>query len=1506
MKKTNGLRIGLAVLALSSTLLVFTGCKKKTTVTQKPVDDDIKYDANLKMRYKVFNGEAEIVEIEKQGEELIIPGEIGGAKVTRMSCTYTDEELRRVTIPASLTYLTGNGFMKCENLSSVTFESGATIADIPSKAFIGTKLSTITIPASVRSISYEAFQDVDTLTNVTFESGSKLETIGPFAFYSCDGLTSINLPSNLTTVGASAFEKCANVSTLSFSSATKLSSIDDYAFSGCSSLTTLDFTSNTILTKIGANAFRGCTELTSVTFDSALKGIGSKAFYNTQKIRTLVLPENLISVGDEAFVNAGIEELELKSGSDTTFGMNAFSQYLLVGERLVPEEKITKLTVNGNLSLDKIFTEYAKQVRLSLSELHVTGERIAPQSYKGCINLVDLTIDPTIIVIGESAFEDCSLITTVTLNEGLKEIAINTFKNCVKLQNITLPSTVTTVRNGAFDGCVKVANLDLSNLTLIGAYAFRNTKIATPTFSNKLQTIGDYAFDSCENIESVEIDTLANGGSTTIRQYAFNNCKNIITVNLSSNVVLESNAFAQDTNVETLVVRGEYGLDTLFGESKEEAAKKIKYITIAENTETIENGAFAGCLLVTQIDIPDTVKKIGDEAFRGCRGITTLVLPDTLEKIGKYAFAECDKLVLTELPENIVEISEGLFALDFSITNFTLNANTTKIGANAFKGCSNVEIASLNDSITYIGNNAFEECLKLELSALPTELKELGKNAFSGCLLVDISETNDKLTKIGEYAFKGCQAITSFEFANDLVENDGLGYAILEGCTKVEELKIYGTTSLETLFGSSVTALKPVLSKITIKEGSTSLADNMFKGFTAISEVTFESVITEIGVSAFEGCISLTGIDISEVQFIGDRAFAESGLNAIEIPSNGIILGTSVFSGCSSLSELTFAAPSTDESLNITEIPDGSFSGTILVDVILPDTVTSIGLEAFSNILTLNNFTISDSSELTTISEAAFYGCSNILNFYIPSKVSLIGEQAFAECTALRKVEFDTNNKIESISFRTFTDCYALTIINLPNSIRGIGDYAFENCTCLVDLHLPETLESLGNYVFSGCQSLNDVLIPEKVEIIPLGTFKDCYMLENVTWNSNIKMIGEEAFYNTPFKTALPNTLYEIGKKAFASDDKKPVTFVGVDLVLGVNSDGVSLIIGDEAFLRSGVNSVKLGAKITDMGVSVFASSALTSVDFNELKITKIGEYMFDQCTVLTTVSMDSNTTINTIGEGAFKETRISSFNFQNILSIGESAFESAAQLAQDINLGSTINVTIGNKAFYKSGITGLTLGEKVIKLGDEAFSETDIVSADLSGLNITAISDSFFANCANLTTVTINDKIRTIGASAFTGTAIIDLDFLAVATELEQIMDSAFEACESLTEATIPSTVSYVGAAAFKGCITLADVTWSTCANVINDETFNGCDMLTYFNVPENVSRIGKFVFSPSIAEGAPLAILKFNSVNPPSINEDFTSAFDYIKIQVPTGSLTNYMKNYVFAKVVINIEEV
>ena len=903
MKKTNLVKT-LSILALASTAFVFAGCGKKKQTTQKKDDGNTKYDKTLKVEYKVFNGEAEITRIDEQGETFNIPSTIDGNVVRRISCTYTSENLKKVVIPETLTYLNGNGFMECINLEEVEFTGTSSLVSIPSKAFLGTKISSIEIPASVRSISYEAFQNVDTLTSVTFEDESNLTTIGPFSFYDCEGLTTIAIPSSVEVISQSAFEKCVNLANLNLSNATSLTTIDQYAFSGCEKITSLNFTPNKALKTIDANAFRGCINMTSVTFDDALQTIGNKAFYNTQKMTSIVIPEKVTTIGDEAFVNSGISSIEIKSGSDTFIGVNAFSQYELVGDNLIPLEKITSLTINGNLSVQKVFTDYAPLVRKSLTTLHITGDKIAANAFKNCSNLENLTIDNTVKAMGESAFEECTKIEQIQLNEGLKELSRNVFKNCINLDTVVLPDSVVIIRQGAFDGCVKV-NVELVNVKEIGAYAFRNTAITTPTFSENLSYIGEYAFDGCLGIESVTVTAK----NSQIRQCAFINCTNIKTIDLSSSTVVESFVFEGDTNVESISVNGKYGLATLFGDSQEYTSKQIKTIEIKEGTTVIEADAFNGCLLVTQITIPDTVEEIGAYAFAGCKGITELLLPESLTKIGEYAFSDCEKLVMDHLPSGITKISDGLFLNDSAMGTFTLNAGTTKIGNEAFSGCSNINL-TLIDSITSIGDYAFSGCLNLTVSELPESVVEIGERAFNGCLLVSINKTTENLNRIGEYAFAGCKAITSFEFEKDLVATDNLGFAILSGCTKVEELKIFGTTSLERLFGDSVTELKPVLSQITIKDGSTELADNMFKGFTAISSVTFEngSLITKLGDGVFDGCSSLVAFPsaLDSLEEIGSRAFAESGLTTITLPANGLKLGTQVFAGCQSLAQCVF------------------------------------------------------------------------------------------------------------------------------------------------------------------------------------------------------------------------------------------------------------------------------------------------------------------------------------------------------------------------------------------------------------------------------------------------------------------------------------------------------------------------------------------------------------------------------------------------------------------------
>lgn len=1475
-----------AFLVLASSAFLFTACKDSRLTKPTPkIDEDKIYTDNANhVKFKVLNKEAEITEIiGSVGEDWTIPAtltnENGTFAVTKMSATYTNSDIKSVTIPDSLVYLTGNGFMKCENLETVNFGANSSLAEIPSYAFLGTKLRSISIPKSVKAISKSAFQDVETLTTLTFDSESVLRTIGPFTFYGCSNLSSVSIPKNCETISESAFEKCVSLSTLSFSNAEKLSLIEQYAFSGCTALTTLDTSNAVNLKKINGSAFRECTNLENIKLDNNLEEIGKRAFYNTQNVSKLVLPSSLRTIGDEAFVNCGLENLTIESSLETV-GSNAFTQYKVNNSNLEMESKITSLTINGGISLDKLFTDYANIVKQSLTKLTVNGTQISDNAFSGCVALNDVTLGSSIKRIGSNAFSGCVKIESIEL-PNINEIAKETFKGCILLENIDIPSSVEAIRDGAFDGCVKVTTLDLSNLTNIGANAFRNTNLSSVAFSKDLEKIGANAFENCKEIDSVVFDSEA---KATIDSYAFMNCLGIETLTLADNMVIKANAFDGEKMVKNLTTKGEYGIVTLFGSTAKDAADSLEVVELLPSTKSIENEAFKGCLKLTTINIPDILTSIGDSAFADCKNLDGLVLPESLTKVGKYAFNNCSKLNISSLPSKVTTIEEGVFEGCESIEAFTINSTVSSIGNYAFAGCPKLT-TELPTDLKAIGNYSFSGCTKLELDVLPANLISIGEGAFENCLSLTATTVGTMVDSIGSYAFSNCTSIKSFEFTNVDAE---MGDAILSGCVNIIELKIFGTCSLQKLFGDSVEDLKPILADITIKEGSNVLADDMFNGFVALSDVKFDTEIYEIGANAFKDCISLKSIDLSTVLVVGDFAFSGSGLTSVVIPEaqsgTPIQLGCSVFANCASLCQVEINE-------GIKEILEGTFEGTILKNVTIPASVEAIDANAFANVRTLDNIVIADGSNLETIGSGAFTGCGNIKSIKIPSKVMYIGDEAFKDCIALYTVEFEDGSLLDRIGVSTFYGCFALYSINIPETVKEIADQAFYDCSNLVNVQLPSNLEVLGQGVFTNAKSINNIIIPALLEIIPVSTFENCLSLTTLDYsNANVKTIEEKAFFNTPYLSVIPSSVTFIGNQAFASGGEC-VAFADSELTLGVGT--ANLAIGEAAFQESGIQSLILGSSIIQIGSKAFYQIAtLSTVDASELNIAKLSEDIFGSCEALTTITISNK--ITTIGANAFKACKaLQSFDFTNIVSIGQSAFEGAEALAIDINLGTSTTIVIGTKAFFGSGISGLTLGSFVIDIGDNAFASTKITSADLSELGVDKISESFFDNCSNLETVVINSNVATICKYAFRGTAITNINFLPEG--INAIEEQAFANCDKLLDATIPTNVRFIGKAAFENCSKLETVSWSTNTNKIEDNTFSGCTSIPTITIPENVKYIGKNVFSVGVG-GMRLYFLSETNpqVEPTFITNDATDTY----FVVPSAeAIETYKLNYVFA---------
>lgn len=182
-----------------------------------------------------------------------------------------------------------------------------------------------------------------------------------------------------------------------------------------------------------------------------------------------------------------------------------------------------------------------------------------------------------------------------------------------------------------------------------------------------------------------------------------------------------------------------------------------------------------------------------------------------------------------------------------------------------------------------------------------------------------------------------------------------------------------------------------------------------------------------------------------------------------------------------------------------------------LIRIVLPDKLTGIGYDAFSECDNLTGSIIIPEGT-TRIAREAFYGCYSLDgSLSLPSTLEYIGTFAFSNCK------------------------FSCELI-LPNELRYIGNYAFNNGTFYGNLVLPHELEYIGEYAFLNCADITGNLsIPQKIKNISNGTFQSSGFDGTLTLHNGIIAIGSTAFANTNLKgnLILPKDLTTIGISAF-------------------------------------------------------------------------------------------------------------------------------------------------------------------------------------------------------------------------------------------------------------------------------------------------------------------------------------------------------------------------------------
>ena len=306
---------------------------------------------------------------------------------------------------------------------------------------------------------------------------------------------------------------------------------------------------------------------------------------------------------------------------------------------------------------------------------------IIPSTYKGY----------PVTSIGESAFSNCTGLTSITIPNSVTSIGKVAFQGCTNLTSITIPDSVTSIGRYAFNGCSELEYVYITDIAKWCAIIFYNDT------SNPLYYAGKFY------LNNVLVENLVIPDSvTSISFAAFYNCTELKSIELVENSNL--------TNIGKSAFCGCTGLTS---------------IEFAENSKLTSIGqyAFYECTAITSVTIPNSVTSIGDDAFYGCTGLTSITLPfvggskDTNTYLGYIFGASSASSNSSYVPSSLK----------------TVVVTGTSIGNDAFYGCTGLTSITISDSVISIGTGAFGYCKGLTSITIPNSVTSIGDRAFYNC-----------------------------------------------------------------------------------------------------------------------------------------------------------------------------------------------------------------------------------------------------------------------------------------------------------------------------------------------------------------------------------------------------------------------------------------------------------------------------------------------------------------------------------------------------------------------------------------------------------------------------------------------------------------------------------------------------------------------------------------------------------------------------------------------------
>ena len=688
-------------------------------------------------------------------------------------------------------------------------------------------------------------------------------------------------------------------------------------------------------------------------------------------------------------------------------------------------------------------------------------------------------------------------------------------------------------------------------------YGSTITQLVIPsqvTYNGKTYTVTEistWAFQDNTNLTSATIPNTV----TTIGNFAFRNCTSLSTISIPASVYnIGQNCFSNtawlDSQPDGIVYAGKVAY-VMKGNTHFYTKYTFKDdCTGIASRFSLGYGSDAMRTWLEEVTIGDNVKFIGDNAFCSCYNMKKATIGNSVETISYGAFTGCSALQEITIPASVTTMYHSVFHNCVKLEKATFLNTPVSLPETIFEGCTSLTTVDLGNKIPSIGGGAFKGCTALTSFTAPASLKEIGVNAFKDCSSLSTVKLTKAVTQIGNDAFAGTAWYNN--------QSDGMVYA------GYMAYKYKGDM--------------PANTSITLKDDCIGVASSAFAGQTNLKAITLKKGVTNFNSSAFNGCTGLTRVNIEDLT-------VWCGIDFTNQESNPLYYGQNLY-----------------------------VNGSLLTDLTIPSTITSLKNHTFVNCTSLKRVTV---PARVTEMKSAFNGCTELTRVDI------------SDLAAWCKVNFSSANANPLYYGKNlYLNEGLVTKLVIPASVDTVRGYTFRNCASITEVTIPNTVTRVNNYAFEGCTELKTVTwdVPTGNDFSYINhPFRRVTSIETFIFgNSVTKIPGSLCNSLTGItRVVIPASVKTIGRDAFANctgltrvDISDLAAWCGIDFG---NATASPLYCGKNLYLNDNmVTALAIPGEVaTVKPYAFYGCESITSASF-PATVTAIGAQAFKDCTGLT------------------------------------------------------------------------------------------------------------------------------------------------------------------------------------------------------------------------------------------------------------------------------------------------